>query len=77
MLVEGPDASGLHVAPYHHDRSAAVMRYEDAVTGQTATTGRLNGWFYRVAHVVVSAANVRDAGAVNDLTRFVCVAGWP
>jgi DNA-binding transcriptional LysR family regulator len=35
VIVDGPDVSGLHTAPYRHDRLAAVMRIDDALTGQT------------------------------------------
>ena len=35
LIVEGPDVSGLHVAPYRHDRLAAVMRNDDALTAMT------------------------------------------
>jgi DNA-binding transcriptional LysR family regulator len=35
VIVEGPDTSGLHVAPYRHDRLAAVMRNDDALCGRT------------------------------------------
>ncbi len=30
VIVEGPQVSGLHVAPYRHDQLAAVMRNDDA-----------------------------------------------
>ena len=35
VIVEGPDVSGLHAAPYRHDRLAAVMCNDDALTAQT------------------------------------------
>ena len=35
VIVEGPDVSGLHVALYPHDRLAAVMRNDDALTAMT------------------------------------------
>jgi DNA-binding transcriptional LysR family regulator len=35
VIVEGPDTSGLHVAPYRHDQLAAVMRNDDALCGRT------------------------------------------
>jgi DNA-binding transcriptional LysR family regulator len=35
VIVEGPDVRGLHVAPYRHDRLAAVMRNDDALCGRT------------------------------------------
>jgi DNA-binding transcriptional LysR family regulator len=35
VIVEGPDVSGLHVAPYRHDRLAAVMRGDDALALRT------------------------------------------
>ena len=38
VIVEGADVSGLHVAPYRHDQLAAVMRYDDPLTGQTRCT---------------------------------------
>ncbi len=34
VIVEGPDTSGLHVAPYRHDQLAVVMRSDDALCGQ-------------------------------------------
>ena len=34
VIVEGSDVSGLHVAPYRHDRLAAVMRNDDALCGR-------------------------------------------
>ncbi len=35
IIVEGPDVSGLHVAPYRHDQLAVVMRNDDALAAQT------------------------------------------
>lgn len=35
VIVDGPDVSGLHVAPYRHDRLAVVMRNDDALAAQT------------------------------------------
>jgi DNA-binding transcriptional LysR family regulator len=35
VIVEGADVRGLHVAPYRHDRLAAVMRSDDPLCGQT------------------------------------------
>jgi DNA-binding transcriptional LysR family regulator len=35
VIVEGPEVSGLHVAPYRHDQLAAVMRNDDVLCGQT------------------------------------------
>ena len=34
VVVEGPDVSGLHVAPYRHDQLAAVMRSDDPLCAQ-------------------------------------------
>lgn len=35
VIVEGPDVSGLAVAPYRHDQLAAVMLADDPLAGQT------------------------------------------
>ncbi len=35
VIVEGVDVSGLHTAPYRHDRLAAVMSNDDVLCGQT------------------------------------------
>ena len=35
VIVEGPDVSGLHVAPYRHDRLAVVMCNDDALAAQS------------------------------------------
>jgi DNA-binding transcriptional LysR family regulator len=34
VIVDGPDVSGLHVAPYRQDRLAAVMRDDDALAAR-------------------------------------------
>jgi DNA-binding transcriptional LysR family regulator len=35
IIVEGPDVSGLHIAPYRHDQLAVVMRNDDALAAQS------------------------------------------
>ncbi len=35
VIVEGPQVSDLHVAPYRHDQLAVVMRSDDALATQT------------------------------------------
>ncbi len=35
VIVEGPDTSGLHLAPYRHDQLALVMRNDDALAKPT------------------------------------------
>ena len=35
VIVDGPNVSGLHVAPYRHDQLAVVMRNDDVLAGQT------------------------------------------
>ena len=35
VIVEGPDVSGLNVAPYRHDRLAVVMCNDDALAAQS------------------------------------------
>jgi DNA-binding transcriptional LysR family regulator len=34
VIVEGPQVSDLHVAPYRHDRLAVVMRSDDPLAAQ-------------------------------------------
>ncbi len=34
VIVEGPDTTGLHLAPYRHDQLAVVMRNDDALAAQ-------------------------------------------